>query len=317
MVAEADRRSEVAALNGRAWSATAEDEAALSATESETSQAASGLLDLASASTSNALVVGRDPSITSPDELVRQACDLADQLLTFSVIRARRAPSAEHADARKAWDTACLATKLFQYAHGALVSRKAGALGAVDASTSAGRARANISCSLSSASLLRAGPAASPLVAAKSRETLVDNARVFARRALGELGLGSAILPEGSKGDDATSDASVRALQAYAPHGGWEGARTSADAVLAAVRAAWTRQQYAQATQNQLKHATSTVELSHLTRCTQALLKGTHGGSWATAMAFDATGPRRIVEEGWACGPGESDFWIEWQRGLL
>ncbi|PWN45330.1 hypothetical protein IE81DRAFT_364341 [Ceraceosorus guamensis] len=321
VIAEADRRSELASLSGQVFPATAEDMAGLNAIEGDVSLGGMHLLGLASTSTSpSSTTAARDAGaaslVTSQDELVRQACDLADQLLSLSVIRTRRA---QNADCRKqAWEIASLATKLFQYAHGTLLSRKAGALGAIDASTSAGRARANISCSLSSASLLRGGPAAAPLMSDKSKETLLDNARIFARRALVEIGLSSSVLPEASGANDtAWSDAAMRALQACAPQGGWEGTRTTADAILAAVRATWARQQLAAKVQNETKRASSSAELAHLTRCVQTLLRGAHAQQWAVALALDPAGPRRIVEEGWECASQEGSFWVAWQQELL
>ncbi|GAK62702.1 uncharacterized protein PAN0_002d0904 [Moesziomyces antarcticus] len=161
-------------------------------------------------------------------------CDVgeAGQNLCRLSLRLEPAPNAVAA----IWTLATLSTKLYSQALSALdtASRGGGSaavLGQANTSTPTSRARCRILLALSSFSLFRSHPAfeaAGIPGAMGTRSKLIDNARLYARKAATEIGLGWILRP-------AASRAPTTAVQP--PPGGWESLSLEAEASMHLLRA--------------------------------------------------------------------------------
>lgn len=169
---------------------------------------------------------------------VATLCDLgeAGQILCRLSLRMQPTTAANAA----IWMLATLSTKLFSQALAALDTSAAGGgaaavLGQANTSTPTSRARCRILLALSNLSIFRSHPVfegAGIAGAQGTRTKLVDNARLYARKAVTEIGLGSVLRPA-----PAQAPRSVRAP----PPGGWESMALESEATFHLLRALLVR----------------------------------------------------------------------------
>lgn len=260
-VAEAGKRAEIAESGAEmsSWPAVESEQAALARLEEEVLARGLALIDNSTQAQAQAQAQRGTAEVRFR---VQALCDIGDACLALARIRARQASNAEahgvlsigddmngkgthQAGLERAWELAARAAKMFTLALSALdTSSGSGTgayavLGASNTSTPTSRTRSAISYSLSSLSLLRTHPLLLRTIPASSNahSQLLDNARVYARRAISECGLAwtlnARIGPEGRPPIQAAS-------QDHA-HGGWDSLRGEADALFGYVRALYGR----------------------------------------------------------------------------
>ena len=168
--------------------------------------------------------------------------------------------------------------------------------GACNASTKVSRTRASMYAELSSLALTRCDSLFSEF-ADNARRKLLDNARIYARRALVDHGLEWVPHIKGAAPSDDGLVVYGRAL-AHAPaDGGWESLSNEADILLGCVRAVYLRGIY----------IGDMSELDALAGAAWSLVQ--QGGSWA--LALGPLGTERWVEAlGSQADESERAFWL-------
>ncbi|SJX60891.1 uncharacterized protein SRS1_12119 [Sporisorium reilianum f. sp. reilianum] len=178
------------------------------------------------------------PSTSRRDALVATLCDVGEAGQNVCRLSLRLQPA--KAGVAAIWALATSSTKLFSQALAALDTSAAGGgsaavLGQANTSTPTSRARCRILLALSSLSLLRShsGFEAAGIAGAKGTRTkLVDNARLYARKAVTEIGLGGLLRP---------APAQTPRSAAMPPPGGWESLSLEAEATFHLLRALLVR----------------------------------------------------------------------------
>ena len=185
-----------------------------------------------------ALPAAAAPAGGRRDALVAALCDVGEAGQNLCRLSLRLQPAETGVAA--IWTLATSSTKLFSQALGALDTSRAGGgsaavLGQANTSTPTSRARCRILLALSSLSILRSHPAfeAAGIAGAKGTRTkLVDNARLYARKAVTEIGLGWLLRP---------APAQAARSAAIPPPGGWESLCLEAEATFHLLRALLVR----------------------------------------------------------------------------
>lgn len=178
--------------------------------------------------------VGSDAGRGRKDANVAQLCDVAEAGQSLCRLSLRFAPA--EAGVAAIWALATASTKLFSQALAALDTSAAGGssaavLGQANTSTPTSRARCRILLALSSLSILRSHPAfeAAGIAGAKgTRNKLVDNARLYARKAVTEIGLVWILRPP---------PAQAQRSAMLPPPGGWESLSLESEAAFHLLRA--------------------------------------------------------------------------------
>ena len=175
---------------------------------------------------------------TRKDTDVATLCDIGEAGQSLCRLALRLEPA--EAGVAAIWVLATTSTKLFSQALAALDTSAAGGgsaavLGQANTSTPTSRARCRILLALSSLSVLRSHPAfeTAGIAGAKgTRIKLVDNARLYARKAVTEIGLAWILRP-----------APAQALRSVAvpPPGGWESLSLESEATFHLLRALLVR----------------------------------------------------------------------------
>ncbi|SOV07959.1 uncharacterized protein UDID_01248 [Ustilago sp. UG-2017a] len=168
------------------------------------------------------------------DARVATLCDVGEAGMNLCRLSLRLEP----AEARIAaiWALATLSTKLFSQALAALDTSAAGGgsaavLGQANTSTPTSRARCRILLALSTLSILRSHPAfesAGIAGAIGTRTKLIENARLYARKAITEIGLGWLLR---------SAPTQVSRSGVVPPPGGWESLSLESEATLHLLRA--------------------------------------------------------------------------------
>ncbi|CDR88282.1 uncharacterized protein SPSC_03943 [Sporisorium scitamineum] len=178
------------------------------------------------------------PATGRRDAFVATLCDIGEAGQNLCRLSLRLQPA--EAGVAAIWALATSSTKLFSQALAALDTSAAGGgsaavLGQANTSTPTSRARCRILLALSSLSILRSHPAfeAAGIVGAKgTRSKLVDNARLYARKAVSEIGLGWMLRP---------APAQTPRSAVIPPPGGWENLSLEAEATFHLLRALLVR----------------------------------------------------------------------------
>ncbi|TKY85296.1 hypothetical protein EX895_006376 [Sporisorium graminicola] len=173
------------------------------------------------------------PTTGRRDAVVATLCDIGEAGQNACRLSLRLQPAESGVAA--IWALATLSTKLFSQALAALDTSAAGGgsaavLGQANTSTPTSRARCRILLALSSMSILRSHPAfeAAGIAGAKGTRTkLVDNARLYARKAVSEIGLGGLLRP---------APAQPPRSAVLPPPGGWESLSLEAEATFHLLR---------------------------------------------------------------------------------
>lgn len=168
------------------------------------------------------------------DAKVAELCDIGEAGQNVCRASLRLKPS--EGGAAAIWSLATSSTKLFSQALAALDTSATGGgsaavLGQANTSTPTSRARCRILLALSSMSIFRSHPAfeAAGIAGAKgTRIKLLDNARLYARKAVTEIGLGWLLRP---------APAQAPKSVAIPPSGGWESLSLESEATLHLLRA--------------------------------------------------------------------------------
>ncbi|KAJ1032369.1 hypothetical protein NDA16_000396 [Ustilago loliicola] len=185
---------------------------------------------IAPASSPATNVAGRERN----DAKVATLCDVGEAGMNLCRLSLRLEPA--EAGVAAIWALATVSTKLFSQALAALDTSATGGgsaavLGQANTSTPTSRARCRILLALSTLSILLSHPAfeATGITGAKGTRTkLIDNARLYARKAVTEIGLGWLLRP-------APSQVSSSAL--VPSPGGWESLSLESEATLHLLRA--------------------------------------------------------------------------------
>ncbi|EST10232.1 hypothetical protein PSEUBRA_000648 [Kalmanozyma brasiliensis GHG001] len=206
------------------------------------------------------------PSATKPssgrkDAEVATLCDVGEACQNLCRLSLRLEPA--EAGVAAIWALATSSSKLFSQALAALDTSAAGGgsvavLGQANTSTPTSRARCRILLALSSLSIFRSHPGfeAAGIAGAKgTRGKLVDNARLYARKAVTEIGLGWILRP---------APASASRSAALPPPGGWESLSLEAEAVFHLLRALLVRANVCAATADAKASAEMATELHSL-----------------------------------------------------
>lgn len=172
------------------------------------------------------------------DAKVAELCDIGEA--GQNVCRAALRINPSEAAVAAIWSLATSSTKLFSQALAALDTSAAGGgsaavLGQANTSTPTSRARCRILLALSSMSIFRSHPAfeAAGIAGAKGTQSkLVDNARLYARKAVTEIGLGWLLRP---------APAQMSRSAVIPPPGGWESLSLESEAALHLLRALLVR----------------------------------------------------------------------------
>lgn len=168
------------------------------------------------------------------DTDVATLCDVGEAAYNLCRLSLRLEPEA--AAVAAIWALATSSTKLFSQALAALDTSAGGGgsaavLGQANTSTPTSRARCRILLVLSSLSIFRSHPVfeAAGIAGAKGTlNKLIDNARLYARKAVTEIGLGSLLRPAPSQ---------VSRSAVAPPPGGWESLSLESEATLHLLRA--------------------------------------------------------------------------------
>lgn len=144
------------------------------------------------------------------------------------------------------------------------------------------------------------------VVSPTSRATIRDNARVYARRALGEVGLTWVYEPAPARQTPMAAKAQLDAVLDEIPPGGWDAVDTMGEAVLTLARAVWRRGQSGGGAPGE-----ADAELAVLSSNAGRLAQGSAPG-WGVALD---TGRfvSSIVEEEGSMLTEEERFWGEWE----
>lgn len=168
------------------------------------------------------------------DAKVATLCDVGEAGMNLCRLSLRLEPG--EAAVAAIWTLATASTKLFSQALAALDTSAAGGgsaavLGQANTSTPTSRARCRILLALSTLSLLRSHPAfeAAGIAGTKgTRSKLIDNARLYARKAVTEIGLNWLLRPAPKQ---------VSKTGVVPPPGGWESLSLESEATLHLLRA--------------------------------------------------------------------------------
>lgn len=168
------------------------------------------------------------------DAKVAELCDVGEAGQNMCRASLRLMPS--EAGIAAIWSLATSSTKLFLQALAALDTGAPGGgsaavLGQANTSTPTSRARCRILLALSSMSIFRSHPGfeAAGIAGAKGTRTkLIDNARLYARKAVTEIGLGWLLQP---------SPAQTPRAAVIPPPGGWESLSLESEATFHLLRA--------------------------------------------------------------------------------
>ncbi|SPO25060.1 uncharacterized protein UTRI_01577_B [Ustilago trichophora] len=168
------------------------------------------------------------------DADVAQLCDVAEAGQSLCKLSLRLEPA--QAGVASIWVLATASTKLFSQALAALDTSAAGGgtaavLGQANTSTPTSRARCRILLALSSLSIFRSHPVfeAAGIAGAKGTRTkLIDNARLYARKAVTEIGLVWILRPP---------PAQAQTSAMLPPPGGWESLSLESEAAFHLLRA--------------------------------------------------------------------------------
>ncbi|SNX82198.1 uncharacterized protein MEPE_00904 [Melanopsichium pennsylvanicum] len=169
---------------------------------------------------------------------VATLCDVGEAGQSLCRLSLRLSPPEEGVAA--IWTLATISTKLFSQALAALDTTAVGGgsaavLGQANTSTPTSRARCRILLALSNLSIFRSHPAfeAAGIAGAKgTRIKLVDNARLYARKAVSEIGLGSLLRP---------APAQTPRSPVLPPPGGWESLSLESEATFHLLRSLLVR----------------------------------------------------------------------------
>jgi tetratricopeptide (TPR) repeat protein len=215
------------------------------------------------------------------------------------------------------WGLLGLTSKLFLATLKSLDTSTAGvgtsavALGASNVSTATSRRRCSLYTSMSTLSIIRNDALFFSTLSSldeKTRIQLANNARVYARKAITEIGLGWLLSAEHTS-----------RTQYILPHGGMESLQGEVDAVLVLLRSLYHRSVIA-ATSDNLQEVQ--IICSNIKR---GLLTGEHGQAWQRAL-FYPDGPNQgqqlleqtLAEEGEvAVSQEERHFWAQVESSLL
>ncbi|UZJ57151.1 hypothetical protein CBS101457_006471 [Exobasidium rhododendri] len=221
---------------------------------------------------------------------------------------------------QQAWALLGSSSKLFLAAlHSLDTSSAAGAgtsavLGAHNASTTATRRRCSLYTSLSVLSLLRSDARfyqSVPNLSEKTREQLLNNGRIYGRKAVTEVGLGWLLT------GDSSSSSAASGSQYNFPHGGLDSLRGEVDAILTLLRALYLRSAVLNDNAQEVKVVCSNVK--------RGLLEGKCGPTWKWLL-FHPEGLSQgaglleqvIGEEGEAAVTMEErHFWSQVESSLL
>lgn len=227
------------------------------------------------------------PSSARKDAEVATLCDIGEACQVLTRLSLRLEPAETGVAA--IWTLATSSTKLFSQALAALDTSTAGGgsaavLGQANTSTPTSRARCRILLALSNLSICRSHPAfeAAGIAGAKgTRGKLVDNARLYARKAVTEIGLGWVLRP---------APASASRSAAIPPPGGWESLSLEAEAVFHLLRALLVRVNVSAAAADAKASAEMETELHSLVQHVKQLRQrpiqiGATSGTASTQLA--------------------------------
>lgn len=194
---------------------------------------------------------------------VAELCDIGEAGQNLCRLSLRLEPTQEGIAA--VWSLATTSTKLFSQALSALDTSAAGGgsaavLGQANTSTPTSRARCRILLALSNLSIFRSHPAfeAAGIPGAQGTRTkLIDNARLYARKAVTEIGLGWVLRPP---------PAQVPRSVVVAPPGGWESMSLESEATFHLLRALLIRASVIAAATDAKTASDMEVELGNLTQ---------------------------------------------------
>lgn len=258
------------------------------------------------------------------DEIIssaEQAVTLARTLLRLAAVPdASGASTTPAASTRLSWSLASSASQAYLLALSLLdTTGPGGAAAVLGARASANPTtllRCQIFTALTSLCLLRGDPqyvstsnaSQSPavVVSPTSRATIRDNARVYARQALGEVGLTWVYEPAPARQSPIASKAQLDAVLGEIPPGGWDAVDTMGEAVLTLARAVWRRGQNGGGAP-----AEADAELAVLASNAGRLAQGSTSG-WRVALDAKRF-VRSIVEEEGSMLAEEERFWQEWE----
>ncbi|PWN23276.1 hypothetical protein BCV69DRAFT_310747 [Microstroma glucosiphilum] len=260
----------------------------------------------------------RVDEVTSSAE---QAMTLARTLLRLAAVPdASGASTTSAASTRLSWSLANSASQAYLLALSLLDTTGPGGAAAVLGARASANPTTLLRCqvftALASLCLLRGDPqyvstsnaSQSPavVVSSTSRATIRDNARIYARRALGEVGLTWVYEPAPPRQTPVAAKAQLDAVLGEIPPGGWDAVDTMGEAILTLARAVWRRGQGGGGAPGE-----ADAELAVLAVNAGRFAKGSAAG-WGVAL--DARRfAQSIVEEEGSMLPEEERFWEEWE----
>lgn len=334
-VAAVQRAHELAAQADAAWPSEPADAAHVDALAAQVQQHADALLAAPPPAQSLTSVRGTGDAQRAHETAVERLCDVADHAQALGAVYATAPATAAHAWALYGTAARCLTTALAALEPGAPSAAPSAAACAVpgapmawipladarptraaNTSTPLSRTRASVYLTLAQLAMQRAD---APLVAAhapaaEAQGKLLAHARIYARRALLDHGLGwvTQVRPATTSAEEEAAAPIVygRAL-AHVPPLGWEALAQDAELLLTAARALWLRSTYEAA--HALDAAATHAELVALAGVVWSLR---HGAPARWAEVLDA---RRSVRRTLDALPGapylapvEHDFWQHW-----
>ncbi|WFC96755.1 hypothetical protein MBRA1_003417 [Malassezia brasiliensis] len=333
-VAAVQRAHELAALASAAWPSDGADVARVDALAAQVEQHAAALLAAPPPAQSLTSVRGTGDAQRAHETAVERLCDVADHAQALGAVYATAPATAAHAWALYGMAARCLTTALAALEPGAPSTAPSAAAWAVpgapmawiahadarpvrtaNTSTPLSRTRASVYLTLAQLAMQRAD---APLVAAhapaaEAQGKLLAHARIYARRALLDHGLGWVMrVSPAAPAEEAAAAPMVygRAL-AHGPPPGWEALAQDAELLLTAARALWLRSTY-EAAQG-LDASATHAELVALAGVVWTLR---HGVPARYAEVLDATpSVRRMLDArpgASPVAPAEQDFWQQW-----
>lgn len=171
----------------------------------------------------------------------------------------------------------------------------AAVLGSSHSATTTTLLRCQVLTCLSDVSLFRLNPlfttlSAPPVVNDKSRSVIADNARVYAKRALNEVGLSWVV--DGAAANANPQMVMVNKKRTEIPPGGWDAIQTQAEAILTLVRASFFRGRFYESfttdsqelqAKTQAVKETASTELSIVSKRIKSLMLNPAGGGGGSA----------------------------------
>jgi tetratricopeptide (TPR) repeat protein len=216
---------------------------------------------------------------------------------------------------QQAWSLLSLSSKLFLAALQSLDTSSTGAgtsavLGASNVSNTTTRRRCSLYTSLSTVSLLRSDLLffqSIETLTEKSREQLLNNGRIYSRKAVTEIGLGWLLTDHGR----------VSKAQYTLPHGGLDSLRGESDAILTLLRSLYLRSALVNDDAQEVQAVCSNVK--------KGLLEGSSGETWKAILSSPDGASQGVYlldqvigEEGeGAISTQERHFWLQVESSLL